>query len=145
MTTDPEELGDWGRHHGALGLSHNNGIWDPKIGDIREGIEIHAAHHLASAGCVAIEGYEQAKRAILHMIAETGEAFLHIWPGLASITPSATTPGAEFVAFDDTASDVEETPHRKERHRADHQSMKHSNHHRVHYVSHHYRHHHRYG
>ncbi len=136
VTTDPKELGGWGRRHGALGLAHNDGIYDPQIGDTREGIEIHAARHLASAGCIAIKEFDKAKHAILHMISETGAAFLHIWPGIASITPTRAE-AAPVIYLAQRIADEEHRSDNYNRHK--HKRLAHHLPHRHNYAHHHVR------
>lgn len=84
-------VGNWGARHAALGLGNDDCIWDPKIRRCREGIELHAAGGSMTEGCIGIHGWPKARRAILAMIARFGSAFLHVWPGNVSVTPTAKT------------------------------------------------------
>jgi hypothetical protein len=89
----PEAVGSWGSRHGAIGLN-NDSIYDPQLGRDREGIELHPASHMASAGCVVIDRsrWAEFKRQVLAMIEEAGQAFLHIGPNGAAITPTRVSP-----------------------------------------------------
>ena len=78
--------GDWGKRHHALGLNGDE-LYDRQLGVDREGIEMHGAYHLASAGCVAVEHWDKARAKIVTMIGEFGHAWLHVWPGVATVTP----------------------------------------------------------
>lgn len=79
----PEVMGDWGKAHGAIGIN-NNAIFDPQLGRMRGGIEIHAGSGttidtLQTKGCFAIprEEYPEFKRKLL-AATEKGTVYLHI-------------------------------------------------------------------
>lgn len=83
----PDDVGRWGRRHGALGLNHDDGIPDPQLHRDRQGIEIHAWPG-STAGCIGIpRGFKTLKRLTLAMIKKNGHAFLHVWPRRVEITP----------------------------------------------------------
>ncbi len=87
----PEDVGRWGHRHGAIGINGDT-IPDKQLGRDREGIEIHASHHMASAGCVVVEEFDQLKHSIFAMIESVGHAWLHVGPSGAAITPNKESP-----------------------------------------------------
>ena len=106
--------GDWGKRHKALGLNGDE-IYDRQLGRDREGIEMHGAYHLASAGCVAIENWDKARAKILAMVNQFGHAFLHIWPGMATVTPERST-GRAIVVLTERERFAENEPVRHHHH-----------------------------
>lgn len=116
-----DSAGDWGVKHHALGLN-NDTIPDPQLGRDRDGIEIHASDHWESAGCfvLAPEVFKQVSETIRDMIRDAGQAFLHVWPDIVSITPNASINHAIYVAEHDTDHKEKETrrdEHPKHRHK----------------------------
>ena len=89
--------GDWGKRHHALGLNGDE-IYDRQLGVAREGIEMHDAYNLASAGCVAVEHWDKARAKIIAMVNQFGHAFLHVWPGIAMVTPEKSI-GRDIVVL----------------------------------------------
>lgn len=83
----PGDVGSWGARHGAIGVNHDDCVYDRQLGRCREGVEIHADYDGRTAGCVGVERFAEAKRAILAMVDKFGRAFLHVWPGHVSVTP----------------------------------------------------------
>ena len=82
----PDDVGRWGRRHGALGLNHDDGIPDPILHRLRQGIEIHYWRG-DTAGCVGIpSGYAVLKKLVLDMIKKDGRAYLHVQPCKVEIT-----------------------------------------------------------
>lgn len=82
----PDDVGKWGRRHGALGLNHDDGITDPQLHRDREGIEIHSWPG-DTAGCIGIpRDYKALKQLTLAMIKQYGHAYLHVWPCRVEIT-----------------------------------------------------------
>lgn len=80
----PDDVGDWGSRHQAIGIAHN------EIGH-REGIEIHRAYGDRTAGCVGIkERYVELRRKVLEMSKE-GKLYLRISPGNYAIVPEGAT------------------------------------------------------
>ncbi len=121
----PEDIGDWGRRHGAIGINGNT-IPDKQLGRDREGIEIHAAYHMASAGCIVVQEFDRLKHAIMGLINDDGHAFLHVGPTGAAITAEKASPLpsiiylAEHVADEERHAEnhhhrhiAEDLPHRK--------------------------------
>lgn len=113
----PEEVGSWGARHGAIGLNHGDDIPDPKLHRGREGVEIHAANHDATAGCVGIrEHYDQLKKLVIGMIDRFGHAWLHVTPHAVAITPSKYLAPTVTIGKVVAAKDDDEPRHRR-RHR----------------------------
>ena len=102
--------GDWGKRHKALGLNGDE-IYDRQLGRDREGIEMHAAYHLASAGCVAVENWDKARAKILAMVNQFGHAFLHIWPDMATVTPERSTGRAIVFLTERIVADAQTPRH----------------------------------
>jgi hypothetical protein len=94
----PGTVGSWGAAHGALGIN-NNQIWDPVLGRMRDGIELHAgmSDHAITAGCIAIAGnrWPEFKAKVLAMIARNGSAYLHVGADGVSISPTKQAAEAE--------------------------------------------------
>jgi hypothetical protein len=100
----PGTIGAWGQAHGALGVN-NNKMFDPVLGRMRNGIELHSGSSdaLITEGCMAIAGarWPQFKKQVLQMIATNGHAYLHMGADGASVTPdmpghSTVTAGAKL-------------------------------------------------
>jgi hypothetical protein len=130
----PGALGSWGEHHKAIGLADGT-IPDPQLDRDREGIEIHAADHLESAGCIVVlEKYFKAlKEAIQSMIAANGQAFLHVHPDGVSITPEQN--------FDSSVIYVAQKEPIKTKHHSEQQKQHTERHrHHTHIAQHHHRH-----
>ena len=94
----PNSEGSWGSRHDALDLTgvDRGDIVDHQLGRHRYGIEMHAGSN--TLGCVALDNWTKAKRLIVGMISQSGSAFLHVWPGMASVTPTRST-GRMIVAI----------------------------------------------
>jgi hypothetical protein len=126
----PGAIGNWGRHHGAVGLN-NNSIFDDQLKRDREGIELHATGHFSSAGCVVVlrKVFNEVKKTIFALIETAGHAFLHVTPEGAEITSEAIASSGKVIYV---ASKVEhDRAHHKHRREAKHQ------HYKVHYSHHH--------
>lgn len=97
----PDEVGSWGRRHGAIGLAGGE-IWDPQLHRTREGIEIHPSTLYSTHGCVGIDRrqWPEFKRRLEAMLA-MGHAWLHVTPAGVTITP--TKEPRTIVAFADLA------------------------------------------
>jgi hypothetical protein len=105
----PNDVGEWGSHHGAIGLNHGDDIPDPGGAKRpREGIEIHASDHWASSGCVvfAKEKFSEVKKLILGLIETAGQAWLHVGPGGIAITSDRTPPDETQEEHKTQKSDV---------------------------------------
>jgi hypothetical protein len=126
----PADVGRWGARHGALGLDGGE-MDDPQYPRRpREGIELHAAFgSLASAGCVAIRNFTDAKKAILAMIDQSGRVFLHIWPGIATVTPQRHMDRPVIVLNEGEPTDIAERHERHPRRYAEHRHRRWAHHH----------------
>lgn len=111
--------GSWGRRHGALGLNDDS-IPDHYLGRDREGIEIHADRSGRTEGCFGVEQWPAFKRAVMAMIATYGNAYLHIRPDGASVTPIK-----EADPFVMEAQIREEEVHHEVHHRREHLAERH--------------------
>jgi hypothetical protein len=111
----PGTIGAWGQAHGAIGLN-NNAIWDSTLNRMRRGIEMHPGHGdaLFTAGCIAIARGEWPafKSKVQDLIRLHGQAFLHVGPGGASISPyRQTAPSKESTIHNHIHLDGERIHH----------------------------------
>jgi hypothetical protein len=134
----PEEVGGWGKRHGAIGINGGT-IPDKQLGRDREGIEIHAAHHMASSGCVVVEEFDRLKRAVTRLINDAGHAFLHVGPTGAAITADSASPLPPIIYLaEHIASEERQSKRKSERHY--HPRLAHRLPHRKHYSNRHHGH-----
>ena len=119
--------GSWGKRHGAIGLNDDT-IWDPQLGRHREGIEIHSSNHDTSAGCVITSKFSKLKAAIFAMIKASGQAFLHIGPTGAAITPTKVSPLPPVIYVAEHHDDDRVVDHPR------HHRMRLAHHHRTRYA-----------
>ena len=119
----PETVGSWGSRHGAIGLAEDT-IYDPQLGRDREGIELHPASHMASAGCVVIDRsrWTEFKRKVMAMIEDAGQAFLHIGLNGAAITPTRASPLPPII-YIATKEREDEPRHRRVRYAHHHRRV----------------------
>ena len=139
----PEDVGSWGARHGAMGLNHDDPIYDPQLHRNREGIELHPAHGDRTEGCVGIrDGWSAFKKAVLAMIDNAGSAFLHIGPEGAAITPAKASPLPVTTQVadnsDDTPPQHEQRAEGRHKHHHVEEAHRHLHHHR--YALKHHRH-----
>lgn len=137
----PESVGSWGSRHGAIGLNDGT-IYDKQLGRDRDGIEIHASGHMASAGCVVVShsDFGALKKEVTALIATFGRAFLHIGPDGASITPEKRSPLQPFIYLAENKSPehtIEHVVNSKHYHKQHRHADRERNH--RHYIHHHYR------